>query len=49
MSKQTNVHIVPFRFPLIRRGKLINKRYDGKKEVPNASKKESRKPSPDTR
>ena len=35
MSKQTNVNIVPFRFPWIRSGKVVNKRYDKTQEVPN--------------
>ena len=35
MSRQTNVNIVPFRFPWIRSGKVVNKRYDKTKEVPN--------------
>ncbi len=43
MSKQTNVNVIPFRFPWIRSGKVVNKRYDKSKEVPNGKKSDNSK------
>lgn len=50
MSTQTNVNVIPFRFPWTRSGKVVNKRYDKSQEVPNGkNSKHSKTRSPNKR